>query len=199
MLLRAPDDAVWAVEDVVGGGLAKVADMWERTGTYSRLWSRVELKADRSISRWQSWGICTGTVGVAVVGAGAEKTEWLRKTGECNCPKFQVNLVSADSCMRPCGKNFRRTQGVLSPIIWWLCYLWSAILTAHGIFFFIYCYTLIIFTIHILTYINYNSKTNHSLYLQYFINLHYITILVPSLYSYILPKSSIKDSSVLKT
>lgn len=135
VLLRAPDDAVWAVDDVVGGGLAKVADMWERTGTYSRLWSRVELKADRSISRQQSGGICTGTVGLAVVGAGAEKTVWLRKTGECNCPKFQVNLVSADSCMRLCGRNVRRTQGVLSPIIWWLFYLWSADINSSWDFF----------------------------------------------------------------
>ena len=49
VLLRAPGDAAWAVEDGVGSGPAVAGDVWERTGTCSTPGSLVELEEHRSI------------------------------------------------------------------------------------------------------------------------------------------------------
>ena len=44
MLLRAPGDAAWAVEDRVGSGPAVAGDVWEWRGTCSTPRSPVELE-----------------------------------------------------------------------------------------------------------------------------------------------------------
>ena len=89
--------AAWAVKNQMESGLTAAAQVWEWTGAGGTAEVLVTPKANGCISGLGPGMVCAEALGLAVVGAEADKTVWLSKARECDSPEFWVNLVPADT------------------------------------------------------------------------------------------------------